>query len=74
MRLKELIATRLGSPRLLFCHQRSVADMPGNQTSNRWPAAVPRAGQIDHLLAGVPEQPAGGAGGAPGTEIFTVKD
>ena len=27
LRLKELIATRLGPPRLLFCHQRSVADM-----------------------------------------------
>jgi predicted dehydrogenase len=25
LRLKELIATRLGPPRLLFCHQRSVA-------------------------------------------------
>jgi predicted dehydrogenase len=28
LRLKELIATRLGAPCLLFCHQRSVADMP----------------------------------------------
>ncbi len=28
LRLKELIATRLGAPRLLFCHQRSVADTP----------------------------------------------
>ena len=37
LRLRELIATRLGSPRLLFCHQRSVADTPGNQTANRWP-------------------------------------
>ncbi len=37
LRLKELIATRLGSPRLLFCHQRSVADMPGNQSTCRWP-------------------------------------
>ncbi len=26
LRLKELIATQLGPPRLLFCHQRSVAD------------------------------------------------
>ena len=26
LRLKELIATRLGPPRLLFCHQRSAAD------------------------------------------------
>ena len=28
LRLKELIATRLGEPGLLFCHQRSVADTP----------------------------------------------
>lgn len=28
IRLKELIASRLGSPRLLFCHQRSVAELP----------------------------------------------
>jgi len=37
LRLKELIATRLGNPRLLFCHQRSVADMPGSQSTCRWP-------------------------------------
>ena len=30
IRLKELIASRLGAPRLLFCHQRSVADQPAN--------------------------------------------
>ena len=35
LRLKELIATRLGSPRLLFCHQRSVADTPANQAQHR---------------------------------------
>jgi len=28
LRLKELIATSLGSPRLIFCHQRSVGDSP----------------------------------------------
>lgn len=28
LRLKELIATQLGRPRLLFCHQRSVLDEP----------------------------------------------
>ena len=33
LRLKELIATRLGDPRLLFCHQRSVADTPGRRRS-----------------------------------------
>ena len=36
LRLKELIATRLGSPRMLFCHQRratetSVGGRPGNE-------------------------------------------
>ncbi len=36
LRLKELIATRLGSPRLLFCHQRSVADTPSHQAPHRW--------------------------------------
>lgn len=35
LRLKELIATRLGCPRLLFCHQRSVADTPSNQAHHR---------------------------------------
>lgn len=28
IRLKELIATQLGAPRLLFCHRRSVDDLP----------------------------------------------
>ncbi len=37
LRLKELIATRLGNPRLLFCHQRSVADALGSVSSHRWP-------------------------------------
>ena len=31
IRLRELIASQLGAPRLLFCHQRSVADPPANQ-------------------------------------------
>jgi len=35
IRLKELIATRLAAPRLLFCHQRSVADPPANNASGR---------------------------------------
>jgi predicted dehydrogenase len=37
LRLKELIATRLGNPRLLFCHQRSVADAACNNSPYRWP-------------------------------------
>ena len=35
--LKELIASQLGSPRLLFCHQRSVADSPANHLPGRNP-------------------------------------
>lgn len=37
IRLKELIATRLGEPRLLFCHQRSVVDPVANTLSGRNP-------------------------------------
>ena len=37
LRLKELIATRLGQPRLLFCHLRSAADTPGTHAAGRWP-------------------------------------
>jgi predicted dehydrogenase len=37
IRLKELIASRLGAPRLLFCHQRSVADLPAKPISGREP-------------------------------------
>jgi len=38
-RLKELIATRLGPPRLLFCHQRSVTD--GSRDHPSGPAPQP---------------------------------
>jgi predicted dehydrogenase len=31
LRLKELIATQLASPRLMFCHQRTPAEAPGGQ-------------------------------------------
>ena len=34
IRLRELIASQLGAPRLLFCHQRSVADPSANQVLN----------------------------------------
>jgi predicted dehydrogenase len=37
IRLKELIASRLGAPRLLFCHQRSVVDAPANHLPGRNP-------------------------------------
>jgi predicted dehydrogenase len=46
LRLKELIATRLGAPKLLFCHQRSVADTPSAQPSGRWP----RPSGVRHLV------------------------
>jgi predicted dehydrogenase len=35
IRLRELIASRLGTPRLLFCHQRSVADPLTGAVSSR---------------------------------------
>jgi len=38
IRMRELIATRLGAPRLLFCHQRSVADPPAGSYFGRHPA------------------------------------
>lgn len=38
LRLKELIATRLGNPKLLFCHQRIPTDAHGGQRS------LPKAG------------------------------
>ncbi len=35
LRLKELLATRLGAPRLLFCHRRSPAQEPAGPGSRR---------------------------------------
>jgi predicted dehydrogenase len=40
LRLKELIATRLGSPRLLFCHQRVPTETQNGQRT------LPRAGGV----------------------------
>lgn len=37
IRLRELIASQLGAPRLLFCHQRSVADLPANHLAGHNP-------------------------------------
>ena len=37
IRLKELIATQLGAPRLLFCHQRSAPDAPPSATTGAAP-------------------------------------
>jgi predicted dehydrogenase len=37
LRLKELIATRLGRPRLLFCHQRSVEVKPNSAAAGAMP-------------------------------------
>ena len=36
LRLKELIATRLGRPRLLFCHQRMVVRQDGGHRHHDW--------------------------------------
>lgn len=47
IRLKELIASQLGEPRLLFCHQRSVADPPASQVSGRKPAFRYMIEQVD---------------------------
>ncbi|MFV2068596.1 MAG: Gfo/Idh/MocA family protein [Pirellulales bacterium] len=36
LRLKELIATQLGRPRLLFCHRRYVVEPAGSSKSRAW--------------------------------------
>lgn len=46
VRLKELIATRLGTPRLVFCHQRSPADDCGNHRCG----CPPRRGEHRELI------------------------
>jgi predicted dehydrogenase len=55
IRLKELIATQLGAPRLMFCHRRSVSDGPGGATGAALPPATFRhiIGQVDwcHYVA-----------------------
>jgi predicted dehydrogenase len=60
IRLKELIATRLAAPRLLFCHQRSVADPPANSVSGRphqHPAARYLLEQVDWCRYVVDKEP-----------------
>ena len=60
IRLKELIATRLAAPRLLFCHQRSVADLPANSVSGRsqqHPAARFLLEQVDWCRYVVDKEP-----------------
>ena len=64
LRLKELIATRLGNPRLLFCHQRSVADMPGNHSTLPLAASL---GQPFHRGAGRLVPVRRGSRGHPGS-------
>lgn len=46
-RLKELIATRLGPPRLLFCHQRLVVRNGDGATSQSWHTAAARRDLIE---------------------------
>ncbi|MEN6458658.1 MAG: Gfo/Idh/MocA family oxidoreductase [Thermoguttaceae bacterium] len=50
VRLKELIATRLGAPRLLFCHERSVCDPPPTASADEpheHPTFRQMVGQVD---------------------------
>ena len=49
LRLKELIATQLGAPKLLFCHQRSVIETPANHVplSPSHPTFRHMIGQVD---------------------------
>jgi predicted dehydrogenase len=49
IRLKELIATQLGEPRLLFCHQRSVPEMSPSAMTAGVPSPTFRhaIGQVD---------------------------
>jgi len=49
LRLKELIATRLGRPRLIFCHQRTPVEMPEQQRAHRVPGA-PAPGPMQYLI------------------------
>jgi predicted dehydrogenase len=46
IRLRELIASRLGTPQLLFCHQRSMAQ----QTANHVAGAAPPHCEFRHLI------------------------
>lgn len=47
IRLKELIVTQLGSPRLLFCHQRSVPDTTPTMPGVPSPTFRNAIGQVD---------------------------
>jgi predicted dehydrogenase len=55
IRLKELLATQLGAPRLLFCHRRSVPDAVGGAAAPGLPPVTFRhiIGQVDwcHYVA-----------------------
>lgn len=65
IRLKELIASRLGLPRLLFCHQRSVAELPPNQVLGQkapHPMFRQMIGQVDWCRYVVDRKPSGVTG------------
>jgi predicted dehydrogenase len=54
IRLKELLATQLGAPRLLFCHRRSVSDTSGGAAAGLPPPTFRHIiGQVDwcHYVA-----------------------
>jgi len=50
LRLKELIATRLGSPRLLFCHQRVPTDSRSGQRTTGGGEVVSRTHDLVELV------------------------
>jgi predicted dehydrogenase len=58
IRLKELLATQLGAPRLLFCHRRSAADATNSAAGAGLPPTTFRhiLGQVDwcHYVADSP--------------------
>ncbi|MEN6449774.1 MAG: Gfo/Idh/MocA family oxidoreductase [Thermoguttaceae bacterium] len=81
VRLKELIATQLGAPRLLFCHERTPLDQPlsGPACSpSLHPTFRNMVGQVDwcHYVAGTPPTSVIGvmhyAGKPGGTEDYRM--
>lgn len=58
LRLKELIATRLGAPQLLFCHRRITADKPNGGRRAHEPARCEFVELIDWCRYIVDREPA----------------
>ena len=81
LRLKELIATRLGPPRLLFCHQRSPAATCGNHLSgsarqrSAWRDLIELVDWCRYVVDGEPTWVTGlihSSGGPPGIEDYQM--